>query len=88
MTTRASNDAWVRCGGARLRVKFLTPTHPAEAAPGQVGGGQAYRGWRQRLAGRRRDGSVPAVASERTPWSVPARWDQGPARQRGRRCHL
>ena len=34
-------------------VKFLTPTHPSEAAPGQTGGGQAYRGWRQRLAGRR-----------------------------------
>ena len=36
MTTRASDKAWVRCGGAGSNVKFLTPTHPAEAAPRQA----------------------------------------------------
>jgi hypothetical protein len=58
----------------RLQRQVPDPDPPAEAAPGQAGGGQAHRGWRQRLTGRRHDGSVPA------------RWNQGPARQRGRRC--
>jgi hypothetical protein len=36
MTTRASDDAWVRCGGARLQRQVPAPTHPAEAAPRQA----------------------------------------------------
>jgi hypothetical protein len=36
MTTRASNDSWVGCGGAGSNVKFLNPTHrprPRQAKP-------------------------------------------------------
>jgi hypothetical protein len=60
MTTRASDDAWVPCGGAGSNVKFLTPTHPAEAAPRQarleaarpivVGDNVWLGGWRDGLS--------------------------------------
>ena len=39
MTTRASDDAWVRCGGARLQRQVPDPDPPGRgrAAPGWIG---------------------------------------------------